>query len=85
MKLADETKRVARVLPLNGLIASQAVHAVLSWRKQKEWRNSQEIKDSERIEVLVEGAGKVTVVCEHINESQIKKQILQDKQERDEL
>ena len=69
---------MAKVLPLNRLIANQSVEAMVRWEKTKNWRPYSSIRESDQIEIVVDDIGKILVLCEYIPSDEIRKHILAD-------
>ena len=76
---------MAKVLPMNSLIQSQSVEAMVRWEKTKNWRPYASIQETEQIEIVVDEIGKIMVQCEYIASDEIKKHILADQRELAEI
>lgn len=56
---------------MHSIVSGGTISAEVRWEKTKNWRSYSSIQESEQIEVLVEGVGKMLVQCEFICSSQV--------------
>lgn len=76
--LSEKVQRLAKRLPMHELIHSQAVKPELRWQKTSNWRNPDQVQESEQLEVVFEDVGKLLISCVFITASEVKSDIMKN-------